>query len=285
MSLIRSLICSVLVGATLFAQAPQFDVASIRASADQGNAVNAGLRITGTQVRIVSLSLKDYVALAYRMRPAQVVVPEWAAQLRFDVSANLPDGAARDQDPAMLQSLLEQRFQMKVHRETREFPVYAITVAKSGLKISGTPIDPSAPPPSAIIAGGSGSGAGVVINLGGESTFSLADNKVEVRKLTMAQLADAVTRFTDRAVIDATSLPDRYDFTLDLTPEDYQFVLMRAGANAGVTLPPQALRLLDAGPSNALGPYFEKVGLALESRRAPLEVVVVDSALKTPIEN
>jgi uncharacterized protein (TIGR03435 family) len=277
--------CLLLAGATLMAQAgPHFEVASIRPSADQGTAVNAGLRITNNQVRVVDLSLRNYIAIAYQLMPSQVIAPDWTTQLRFDVSGNLPDGAARDQVPAMLQALLADRFQMKAHRETREFPVYALTVAKGGLAITGKPVDPNAPPPAAIVASGTGSGAGVSINVG-ESTFSLVPNRVDVKKSTMPQLAEALTRFTDRTVIDATSLKEQFDFGFEVTPEDYQLVLMRAGINAGVSLPPQVNRMLDAAPQNPLGPYFEKLGLALDSRRAPLDVVVVDSMLKAPTEN
>ena len=97
--------------ATLAAQSsPRFDVASIKSSAEQGTADAVGLRITGSQVRITSLSLRDYIAMAYSTRPAQVIVADWAAQERFDIAGNLPDGASRDQVPAMLQALLADRF-------------------------------------------------------------------------------------------------------------------------------------------------------------------------------
>jgi uncharacterized protein (TIGR03435 family) len=271
------------LSAAAFAQSgPRFDVASVKPTAEQGP-INVGLRITGAQVRIVSLSLKDYVGVAYQVKPSQVIAPEWAAQLRFDISGNIPADASRDDVPQMLQALLAERFQLKAHREMREFPVYALTVGKGGLKITGTPIDPSEPP-KAITAAATGSGSGVRLNLGGGS-FALAGNRLEVTDLTMAQIAEAMTRFVDRTIIDATSLPERYSFTLDLTPEDYQATLMRTAVNNGVNLPPQALRLLDAGPQNPLGPYLEKPGLSLEPRRAPLDVVVIDSALKTPTEN
>jgi len=278
-------VCLVLAGAALVAQSePRFEVSSIRASTDQGTAVNAGLRITNNQVRVVDLSLRNYIAIAYQTKPSQVLSPEWTSQLRFDISSNLPAGATRDQVPAMLRSLLEDRFQLKAHRETRDLPVYALTVARGGLKITGTPVDANAAPPAALEAGGRGSGAGVTINVG-ESTFAVVANRVEVKKSTMAQVAESLTRFTDRTVIDATSVSEQFDFGFDLSQEDYQFVLMRAGVNAGVSLPPQLNRLLDASPPNPLGAYFEKVGLSLEPRRAPLGVVVVESMLKTPTEN
>jgi uncharacterized protein (TIGR03435 family) len=95
----------------------------------------------------------------------------------------------------------------------------------------------------------------------------------------------ALTRFSDRKTIDATGLTDRFDFSLDLSQEDYQFALMRAAVNNGVVLPPQALRFLDAAPANVLGQYIAKTGLELEERRAPLDVVVVDSVSREPAAN
>jgi uncharacterized protein (TIGR03435 family) len=103
--------------------------------------------------------------------------------------------------------------------------------------------------------------------------------------LTLEELSRALTRFTERKTIDATGLTDRFDFAVDLTPEDYQFAMIRAAVNNGVRLPPQALRVLDNAPSNVLGQYVAKTGLALEERKAAVEVVVVDSVSKAPTEN
>ena len=91
---------------------------------------------------------------------------------------------------------------------------------------------------------------------------------------------------SDTSTVVATyGLTDRFDFSLDLSQEDYQFAMIRAAVNNGVTLPPQALRILETAPSNVLGQYIATIGLELEARKAPLEVVVVDSASKTPTEN
>jgi len=242
------------------------------------------VRITGSNVRISGLSLKDYIGMAYSLEPPQVIAPEWAAQIRFDIAGNLPADGTREQIPQMLQALLTDRFQLKVHKESREFPIYALIVSKGGLRIKGTPVDPNAPRPATVEAGGGGSAAGIVINLG-QGTFTLASNKLEVKNLTMADLAGALTRFAERKTIDATGNTDRFDFSLDLAQEDYQFALMRAAVNNGVVLPPQALRFLDSAPSNVLGQYIAKTGLELEERRAPLDVVVVDSVSRAPAAN
>jgi uncharacterized protein (TIGR03435 family) len=284
-TLLRTCAGVLLASATLVAQTPRFDVAAIRPSAPTPDATtSAGLRITGSQVRIVSLSLRDYVSMAYRVPPSQVSAPEWMAVTRFDITGNLPDGSTREQVADMMRALLEERFQMKVHHEQREFPIYALVVDTSGPKLKASE-DVPAPAAAAIEVGGSGSAAGINIDLGNGTFLSLANNKLEAKKITMEQLAETLTRFTDRHVRDATSLGGRYDLAIDLTADEYQTTLIRSAVNAGVVLPPQALRLLDAGPANPLGPALQKAGLGFESRRAPLDVVIVDSTLKTPSDN
>jgi len=103
--------------------------------------------------------------------------------------------------------------------------------------------------------------------------------------MTMFQFAEVLTRFVDRPVIDRTALTGSYDVVLDIAPEDYLAVMIRSAVNAGVTLPPQALRVMDNANTDPLSGPLRDVGLTLESRRAPLSVVVVDAISKTPTEN
>jgi uncharacterized protein (TIGR03435 family) len=276
-----------LASATLIAQtSPRFEVASIKPSGEQAvGTAGAGFRLAGNQMRVVGLSLRDYVGIAYSLRPAQVVAPEWTATVKYDVTANLPADVARDQLPAMMRALLEERFGLKAHREQREFPVYALTVVKSGLKLRKVADDVPLTPSAAFETGGAGSAQGVNITLPNGGSFSLANLKIEATKISLTQLAEMLTRFSDRTVRDATGVAGLYDITIDLTQEEYQATLIRSAVNAGVVLPPQALRILDIGPANPLGAAFEKAGLSLESSKAPLDVVVVDSMARTPTEN
>jgi uncharacterized protein (TIGR03435 family) len=262
----------------------RFEVASIRPTPDDNAGSRIGLRVTGNLAQYSGLTLKDYIGAAYELDPPQVIAPEWANDQRYEVSATLPAGATREQVPEMLQALLAERFQLKVHKESRQFPVYALVVGKGGLKIKGTPVDPNAPPLAATNTVGAASGNGVVINMRG-GTFAMADGKFEIKQLTMEDLALALTRFSDRKTIDATGLTDRFDITLELTPEDFNLVYLRGLVNNGYTRAPQALRALDGAPANIIGRYLARTGLALQERRAPLEVVIVDSAARQPAEN
>jgi len=261
----------------------RFEVASIRPTPDN-NGSTIGLRVTGSLAHYSALTLKDYIGMAYALDPPQVIAPEWTNDQRFEISATLPAGATREQIPQMLQTLLAERFHLKLHKESRQFPVYALVVSKGGLKIKGTPVDPNAPPPAATQTVGAATNSGVVINMRG-GTFTMADNTFGIKQLLMEDLALAVTRFSDRKTIDATGLTDRFDFMLELTPEDFNLVYLRGLVNNGYTRAPQILRTLDGSSANVLGGYIAKTGLALEERNAPLDVVIVDSASKEPTGN
>lgn len=283
----RSLACGLLLSATVLAQTkPEFEVASIRPSSEQVSQVSVGMRVTGSQVRITYLSLRDYVSMAYNVRPNQISGPDWLAQQRFDIAATIPEGVPMSKVPEMLQALLADRFKMTVHREMKEFPVYALLAAKGGIRVKEVPsTPPDADKPPAVNVAASGTGNGVAVDLGGGSSFSFGNNELEVRKMTMRQFAEILTRFVDRPVIDMTGVSGVYDLTVELSPDDYTATLVRSAINQGVVLPPQALRMLDTASANPFAAPLQQNGLSLDARRAPLDVIVVDSATKTPTDN
>jgi uncharacterized protein (TIGR03435 family) len=286
--MIRCIVCCLLLSAVAYGQRrPQFEVESIRPSSAQVSQVNVGLKISGSQVRISYMSLADYIGMAYSVRPQQIVGPEWIVQERFNIAAKIPDGASSEQVPEMLQTLLANRFLMKMHRETKELPAYVLGIAKDGLKMKESPADPESPAdrPGGVTVAATGTGNGVNLDMGGGSSFSFGNNQLQVRKMTMAALADVLTRFVDLPVVDATELKGRYDFTLDFSPEDYTAMMVRSAVNAGLVLPPQALRLLDGASPDTLSGPMQKVGLTMQSRKVPLDVVVIDSMMKAPTDN
>ena len=297
MKLLRSSLLCAAAAATLAAQAPppraEFEVASVKPSEGSGamitgnSRVRVGIQIDGAQVHCNSLSLKDYIRIAYQVQEYQVNGPEWMASERFDIHAKLPEGS-RGQFRDMLKNLLEDRFQLKLHRASKEFPVYAVTAAKSGLKLKESALDPETEGDGghgAVNVSAEGSAAGTTVRYGRGAYLSLADNKFEAKKLTMAQLAESIARFAERPVIDQTGIQGTYDITLELTPEEYRTLLIRMAVSAGVNLPPEALRLLQGSSDESLFKGLQAVGLKLESRRAPIDVLVVDSVSKTPVQN
>ncbi len=283
------LICALLPVAVAFGQTPQFEVASIRPSASSAtDRVNVGVHIDGAQVTCNYFSLKDLIRMAYDVKDYQVTGPDFLASERFDIAAKLPAGAGQDQVRDMMKALLTERFQVKLHRDAKEFPVYGLVVAKGGLKAKESPADEGSgedvqrAPVNVTATGGRG---GVNVNLGHGSYFTFADNKLEAKKLTMASFAEMLARFEDRPVVDMTGIKGNYDIELTFTPEDYLAMLIRSAIVAGVTMPPEALKAMQGASGDSLLAALEKVGLKMEGRKAPLEVLVVDHALKAPTEN
>ena len=277
---------------SLFAQSqpnPQFEVASIRPSAiSDRSEVSVGVHIDGAQVRAIALTLKEYVGIAYRMKVSQITGPGWIGSERYDISATLPQGSTEAQIPEMFQALLLDRFQLKSHLEKKEFPVYALLPGKSPLKLKEEPADADDnkdEPRGAVNVQGGGSRAGVALNLGHGASFTFANDSFSATKMTMSQVANNLERFAGRPIVDMTGLKGRYDFTINFMPEDYRAMLIRSAIAAGVSVPPQALRALEGASDSALGDALEQVGLKLEARKAPLDVVVADSATKTPAAN
>ena len=267
---------------------PQFEVASIRPSpAGTYGQVNLGLRIDGAQVSMRQFALKDELAVAFNVKQYQISGPDWLATGKYDIVAKLPDGAPRDQVRAMLQALLTDRFQMKPHHETKDFPVYALVVSKSGLKMNELPADPAdtakeRPAVNVSVSGGAG---GVVANYGNGSFFTLGENRIEGKKMLMTNMADMLARFEDKPVVDMTELKGRYDFTLNFTHEDYQAMLIRAAITSGVALPPEAIQAMERASGDSIFSALQVLGLKLESRKAPLDVLVIDHMEKAPTEN
>jgi uncharacterized protein (TIGR03435 family) len=293
----KPILAALLVAGLLSAQTsqePKFEVASIRPSQPAGpERVGIGLHLDGAQVRIVALPMRDYVARAYRLKLYQVTGPEWLSAERYDLSAKLPEGSTPEQIPEMLQSLLAERFQMKIHREKRDLPIYALTLGKPPLKLQESAADPASTNPprpgdvNVAIAGGvNPSGAPAVsVNLGNGSSYTFANGKFELKKVTTAMLAQQLERYVDRPIIDTTGLKGNYDLAVTVTPEDSQTMMIRAAVNAGVLLPPQALQLLETGSIASLLDGLQQLGLKMEARKAPLDVVVVDQASKRPNDN
>jgi len=281
----------ILASVTVFGQAPparlEFEVASVRPSpASRPETVSVGLRMDGSQARITMFAIRDYIAMAYRVKAYQVSGPDWMATERFDLNAKLPAEATSSQIPEMLQAFLADRFQMKMHREKKDLPVYALILGKGPLKLTQTPPGAEAgESKGAVSVAAAGSAAGVSVNLGNGSYYTFANNKFEAKKVTMDTLAGMLERYVDRPILNLTELKGNYDLALNVTPEDYQAMLIRAAVSSGVVLPPQALRLLDSGNASSLFDGLQQLGLKLDARKAPLDFLVIEQVLKTPSEN
>jgi uncharacterized protein (TIGR03435 family) len=229
--------------------------------------------------------LATYIAYAYRVKNYEISGPDWMASERFDITAKLPAGRSAKDAIEMLRALLEERFQLKTHRESKELPAYALVVGKGGLKMQESATEPGAPTTNEARPGFHSSAVprpgGVTVDLGNGSSYTFADNKLEGRKMRLASIAPVLSAFLDRPVVDMTNLNGKYDFVLELSPEDFRAMGIRAAIAAGVALPPQAVQLAESASQDSLFNAIEK----LESRKAPIEVLVIDNCEKAPTEN
>ena len=288
------------------AAGPAFEVASVKAAAplDRGQLLSGqmhvGMKIDAARVDIGSLSLADLIRVTYRVKSYQVSGPDWMASERFDVLAKLPEGASREQVPEMLQALLAERFKLTVHRESKEHAVYALVVGKNGPKLKESAPDADAPAANddvnpQVRLSGRGENTSVSITGGGIGTahMSMGPNgtmHLEAPKMNMVALTDTLSRFFDRPVVDLTELKGTYQVELDLSMED----LRNAARTMGYMAPglgggrggaqPAAGAASDPGGLSIFA-AVQQLGLKLEPRKAPLDMIVIDHLEKAPTEN
>jgi uncharacterized protein (TIGR03435 family) len=306
----------VFASGALFAQLPAFEVATIKPSAPMTAVAmkiisgqgHFGLRVEGDRVDIGSMPLAGLIQSAYKVKSYQVAGPAWISDQRFDVIAKIPEGATQDQVPEMLQALLAERFKLTIHRESKEHPIYALVVARGGSKLSpATSPDPVAP--GEIAPAGNGfavdtpngrmsvsidpKGGGAVISNArtGKMRMTVGPDRtmiMDAERMTMGALAEQLSSFVDRPVLDLTDLKGAYQVKLELSVDN----LMMAAKAQGFQMPMPGPGRGDTGSNVASDPAgssifesLQKLGLKLESRKMPMDLIVVDSAEKTPAEN
>ena len=286
-----------------------FEVASVKATGPiDGQKVasgqqRVGMKVDAGRVDIEGLSVSDLLFLAFKVRPEQITGPNWLGigntmnAERFEIHAKLPSGATKDDVPEMLQSLLTERFKLVFHREQKEQSVYALLVGKNGTTLQPSAPDP-APSPDAPPAGGSARPDAVQISGNAQSGMTVRSAAgatkitmgqdgtmhMEAEKMTIEQLATSVTRFVGRPVVDMTGLTGTYKIVLDLSREDLLAAARAVGANV-----PGGAGGPGGGPADPAGTSVfqsvEKLGLKLDSRKAPIEFLVIDRLEKTPTED
>jgi len=263
---------------TLFGQTasrPTFEVASIKPTSEQDLMMVRPLpgRLTA------NASLQMLMQNAYAVQSFQIVGgPGWLNSDRFAIEAKAGGNASRDQIFLMLQSMLEQRYQLKFHRETRELPVYELVVAKGGLRLTspraGTCEEPTLDTPPDWAGGRMAppqdgplppARCGTLrVMLGGLGA------QMQGGKISMAELARSLSLVMDRTVIDRTGFAGLSDIHLTFLPDD--------STGAMPPPPPGAAPALQMKSPSILTALQEQLGLRLESTRGQVEVIVVDQA-------
>jgi uncharacterized protein (TIGR03435 family) len=265
-----------LVWQTLFAQKPSFEVASIKqnTSGKEGGSMGPrGDRLFATNIPLTTLLVYAYSPANGQFLRSQIVGrPDWADTVHFDIQAKLPGEAPFPigQTKLMLQSLLEDRFQLKSHRETRDLPVYNLVLVKGGPKLSE---DQTPPDPRQAFINFASEGEQMGPLPRGAMRMITAPSGITLVG-TAVPLPTVVTLLqgrSDRIIIDKTGFKGLFDIHLQFSPD---LGTVTPGADAAAPS--------EFGPS--LLTAIQELGLKLESAKAPLEVVVIESVQK-PSEN
>jgi uncharacterized protein (TIGR03435 family) len=240
----------------------QFEVASIKKNV-AGGGPSFGAQ-PGGRLIATNNPARNFIQNAYDVRPYQVLgAPDWMRADRYDIEAKTEANTTFAQMMPMLQMLLEDRFKLKIHRETREMPVFVLTLAKGGIKVPlsstvCTTFNPNAPPPAPPADGTpvrwcnnlmSGAGAG--------------NTRWRAQNVGMDGIVGALSSVLGRRVIDQTGFTGRIDvdvaFSNDPAPGD--------------DVPPVLSTVLQ-----------DQLGLKLDSAKGPVDVLVIDH-IERPSEN
>jgi len=231
---------------------PSFDAASIKPAPPEGGKgePQGTVSISPGSLTMRNVSLRDLIVTAYGIHDYELSGPAWMGSARFDVMAKAAGAAPAGQMRTMLQGLLADRFQLAVHRETREVTVDALVVGKNAPKLG--PQKPEGP-----------------------GSLGIDGAKLIFVNYTLAKLADYLSqRSAGRPVVDETGIEGCYDLAVPIV-EGNTDNIVDVKRGIGQAMRDGSLPRLAA----------DALGLRLETRKGPAEMVVVDRAERTPKEN
>ena len=265
---------------------PQFEVASVKAAPADGPAaahlpmmremMRAGRRPGAIpledpgRLRLENWALLDLIAAAFSVPASRVSGPSWMSDQAFDIEAKLPEGTVKEQVNAMLQSMLEERFALKIHRDTRTQPGFALVIAKNGPRLQ-TAEQPPAGSPDLTPEQRQAQVRELSQARMAETSRRMQENRengtpltgfsrLTLRSVTCEGLASQLARIVEAPVQDATGLTGKYSVTIE------------TWKNPDL-------------PGGTIFDAVEKLGLRLEPRKVTAEIVVVDQVSKTPTAN
>ena len=223
--------------------------------------------------------LRLLIQNAYSVQEYQISGgPGWIQSEGYNIDAKGDGKANRAQTFLMLRSLLEDRFQLKVHRETKELPVYALTVGKNGPKLPRPKeggciaIDPNAPAP---LPPPNARGRSPVFPCGRAGVMAESSGaRIQGGKVPMVEFIRTLAMIMGRPVTDRTGFAEAFDLLLDFTPDDATAGLPRGMGPGDAGSPAPAAD--PAAPPTIFAALQEQLGLKLESAKGPIEVIVID---------
>jgi len=270
--MVRAWMCFAFCASVAWGQS--FEVVSIKPAAPQrtdGRYFSGCPNQNPARITCSNMALPRMIAIAYQISAPRIsgLKPPYPA---YDIIANLPDGTTKEQIQVMWQNLLAERFHLAVHRETKVVSAYVLTVAKGGLKAKESAAQPESDAGEEIPIAGPrldadgfpivAPGGNIVIYKNNAAHFAAASWTMEQLVSWLEVRLEADTK-ENRPVVDATGLIGKYDFKV-------MFAL-------GMVSPGDVPELPNALES--------QLGLKLEQKQTRIEILVVDHADKSPIEN
>jgi uncharacterized protein (TIGR03435 family) len=229
-------------------QPTAFEVASVKSRKPVVAEGRTGERIDSVpgSLTIRNASMGACIKWAWWVKDYQISGPSWLNDERYDIVAKAAGPVGTDELRQMLRTLLAGRFQLQVHRETKELPVYTLVAARSGPKLH------NAEP-------------------GGNTDMRGENGSFVFRGTSMPQFADDLSTLSqvDRPVLDRTGIPGTFDFSLKFgdSNDEMKSVLVVGGGPSLFTI------------------IQEQLGLKLEARKGPVEILVIDHVERIPTEN
>jgi uncharacterized protein (TIGR03435 family) len=234
---------------------PAFEVASVKATITPGP---EDISLNPGTLTIRNISLRRLISWAWDTPRAQISGPDWLTDEHFDISAKASDASAIDEMRLMMRTLLAERMGVRIHGETRELPVYYLTLAKNGPRLHrATEKGPTQ------FAESVGEG---LAHFGRNKMLMVADH------ISMADLAEQLSDPLQRPVIDRTGLKGRYDIRLDPTA----YMVSAEGDAPRERIDPLSM-ILTAIPL--------QLGLKVDAGKDTVRFRVVDAANRTPSSN
>jgi uncharacterized protein (TIGR03435 family) len=302
---------------------PSFEVVSIKPSAPNLGIRGGGPR--GDRLQLTGASLKMLLQIGYQKLTSngapigQIQIiggPSWIDSDRYDIQAKADCGGgaiSREQLQLMVQSMLEDRFQLKAHMETRDLPIYNLVVAKEGAKLKasadqtppafggGPPVPcgppaplPQLPPPPPPGQRGGPPDLASMPRGAMMMMFNPQGLTMQATSVPLGNLINLLQQSVGRPIIDKTELKGLFDFRLQFSPEGLTLPGPGGGPGPGPGLAvgggpggpggPGGTTTAPADPVPSLFTAIQELGLKLESSKGPIEVLVVDAAQK-PSEN
>ncbi|HEV8146330.1 MAG TPA: TIGR03435 family protein [Bryobacteraceae bacterium] len=256
--------------------AQQFEVASIKLA--DPNDLRKQFQVTpGGRVTLTNLTLKEMIAFAWEVQLFQISGgPAWLSSAHYHLSAKSENRTQWSEVALMIQSLLADRFQLTIHRETRELPIYALVLAKKHRKLGSglteakaggcRERDPSKPATAPELGRPPSMWCGQMM-----MTF----RHVRASAVPLERLTQALSQVLGRTVTDQTGLTGNFEINLQWTPDENQAMQLLPGTPQLPT---------DFAPVSIFAALQEQLGLKLESQKGPVEILVIERAEK-PSEN